>query len=239
MKTLGVGLGLIACAVFLPGPVLAYRPFDSTDAAVADNGAFEIELSPLSYRHDDDGPAWISPSARLNYGFAEDWEAVLEGQAEHFSHGRSRVSEAQLDIKGVLQEGSLQEKEGWSLGAEASVLLPGIQAQDGAGFELTGIASRRWEWGSIHFNVAAELSRDQRLGTFLGLILEGPDPWPVRPVAEVNYQRVFSTLEETSVLVGAIWKVRDHLAFDLGFRHAWVNRRPDEQVRAGLTFTLD
>jgi len=216
----------------------AYRPFDSTDAAVADKDAFEVELSPLSYRHDDDGTAWITPSARLNYGFAEDWEAVLEGQAEHFSHMRSRVTEAQFDIKGVLREGSLQEKEGWSLGTEASVLLPGINDQNGAGFELTGIASQRWEWGTIHINIAAELTRDQRLGTFLGGILEGPDDWPVRPVAEVNYARAFSTDEETSILLGAIWKVQDHLAFDLGFRHAWVNSRPDEQIRAGLTFDL-
>jgi hypothetical protein len=216
----------------------AYRPFDSTDAAVADKDAFEIELSPLSYRHDDDGTAWITPSARLNYGFAEDWEAVLEGQAEHFSNRRSRLTEAQFDIKGVLQEGSLQEKEGWSLGTEASVLLPGINADDGAGFELTGIASNRWDWGAIHLNIAAELTRDQRLGTFVGAIIEGPDDWPVRPVAEVNYQRSFSTDEETAVLLGAIWKVKDHLAFDLGFRHAWVNSRPDEQIRAGITFSM-
>jgi hypothetical protein len=54
----------------------------------------------------------------------------------------------------------------------------------------------------------------------------------------VNYQRVFRTEEETSVLLGAIWQVKDHLAFDLGFRHAWVNSRPDEQIRAGLTFTM-
>jgi hypothetical protein len=216
----------------------AYRPFDSTDAAVADKDVFEVELSPLSYRHDDDGTAWITPSARLNYGFAQDWEAVLEGQAEHFSSMRSRLTEAQFDIKGVLQEGSLQEKEGWSLGGEASFLLPGINADDGAGFELTGIASQRWDWGTIHINIAAELSRDQRFGTFAGLILEGPDDWPVRPVAEVNYQRVFRTQDETSVLVGAIWKLKDSLAFDIGFRHAWVNSRPDEQIRAGLTFDL-
>jgi len=238
MRTLSVGLGLFAFAVSWPGSVLAYRPFDSTDAAVADQGAFEVELSPLSYRHDDDGTAWIAPSARFNYGFAEDWEAVLEGQAEHFSNMRSRVTEAQLDIKGLLREGSLQEKEGWSLGTEASVLLPGLNTEDGAGFELTGIASRRWDWGTIHLNVATELSRDQRLGMFLGGIIEGPDDWPVRPVAEVNYQREFSTHEETSVLVGAIWKVRDHLAFDLGVRHAWVDRRADEQVRAGVTFDM-
>lgn len=238
MKNLGVGLGLLVTALAWAPPVMAYRPFDSTDAAVADKGSFEVELSPLSYRHDDDGIAWISPSARLNYGFADDWEAVLEGQAEHFSHMRSRVAEAQLDIKGVLQEGSLQEKEGWSLGTEVSVLLPGINADNGAGFELAGIASRRWDWGSVHFNVAAALTRDQRLGTFLGMILEGPDDWPLRPVAELNYQRTFSTEEETSLLLGAIWKVKDHLAFDLGLRHAWINSRPDEQVRAGVTFSL-
>ncbi len=229
---------VMGLALIWPGEVLAYRPFDSTDAAVADKGAFEVELSPLSYRHDDEGTAWISPSARLNYGFADDWEAVLEGQAEHFSNMRSRMAEAQLDVKGVLQEGSLQEKEGWSLGTEISVLLPGINTQDGAGFELAGIASRRWDWGTIHFNVAPELTRDGRPGVFLGTIIEGPDDWPVRPVAEVNYQRTFSTDEETSVLVGAIWKLKDKLALDLGFRHAWVNRRPDEQVRAGVTFDL-
>src|SRR5215471_653014 len=118
MKTLGVGLGLIAFVTAWPAAVLAYRPFDSTDAAVADKGAFEVELSPLTYRHDDDGTAWISPAARLNYGFAEDWEAVLEAKAAHFSHGRSQLEEAQFDLKGVLQEGSLQEKEGWSLATE-------------------------------------------------------------------------------------------------------------------------
>jgi hypothetical protein len=39
--------------------------------------------------------------------------------------------------------------------------------------------------------------------------------------------------------LGAIWKVDDHLDLDLGFRHAWVNRRPDEQVRAGITLALN
>jgi len=239
MKNLGVGLGLLASVLIWSVPAFGYRPFDSTDAAVADKGGFEVELSPLSFRHDDDGAAWISPSARLNYGFAENWEVVLEGQAEHFSHMRSRLVENALSVKGVLQEGSLQEKDGWSLATEASLLLPGINAEDGAGLEWTGIASRRWDWGSIHFNIAAELTRDQRLGTFTGLIMEGPDDWPVRPVAEVNYQRTFRTEEETSVLLGAIWKVKDHLALDIGFRHAWINSRPDEQVRAGVTFALD
>ena len=238
MTARGMAALLVAGSIAWPISASAYRPFDSTDAAVADKGEFEVELSPLSYRHDDDGIAWIAPSARLNYGFAQDWEVVLEGQAEYFSRQRSRLTENALSLKGVLQEGSLQEKEGWSLATEASVLLPGINADDGAGFEGIAIASQRWDWGTVHINIAAELTRDQRFGTFAGLIVEGPDDWPVRPVAEVNYQRVFRTEEETSVLLGAIWQVKDHLAFDLGFRHAWVNSRPDEQIRAGLTFTI-
>jgi hypothetical protein len=234
------GLALLLLGtVMWPVPVLAYRPFDSTDAAVADKGEFEVELSPLSYRHDDDGIAWVAPQARLNYGFAQDWEVVLEGQAEHFSRQRSRLIENALSLKSVVREGSLQDKTGWSLAAEGSLLLPGINADDGAGFEWIGIASQRWEWGTVHINIAAELSRDQRFGTFAGLIVEGPDDWAVRPVAEVTYQRTFRTEEETSVLLGVIWTVKDHLAFDLGLRHAWVNSRPDEQIRAGITFALD
>jgi hypothetical protein len=30
----------------------------------------------------------------------------------------------------------------------------------------------------------------------------------------------------------------DRLAFDLAYRHAWINSRPDEQVRMGVTFDL-
>ena len=235
----GVALALLGGALAWAVPAFAYRPFDSTDAAVADKGEFEVELSPLTYRHDDDGLAWISPNARLNYGFAESWEVVLEGQGEHFRHMRSRVTDAALSLKGVLREGALQEKTGWSLATEGSLLLPGIHADDGAGFEWIGIASNRWDWGSVHINIAAELTRSQRLGTFAGLIVEGPDDWTIRPVAEVTYQREFSTEEETSVLVGAIWQLREHLALDAGYRHAWINGRPDEQIRAGITFAFD
>jgi hypothetical protein len=39
-----------------------------------------------------------------------------------------------------------------------------------------------------------------------------------------------------SALMGAIWKVRDDLSFDLAVREAWVNGTPETEVRAGLTF---
>src|SRR5258707_14187670 len=99
-----LGLAAWPCGAF------AYRPFDSTDPAVADLGDFEAEISPVSFRHDDSGPTWISPSARLNYGFAKDWEVVLEGQGEYPKHGRGTLVDNDLSLKGVLQEGSLQDK---------------------------------------------------------------------------------------------------------------------------------
>ncbi len=40
----------------------------------------------------------------------------------------------------------------------------------------------------------------------------------------------------TSALVGAIWQVRDNIAFDVGLRGAQVNNQPLREVRFGVTF---
>jgi len=228
---------LLGCVIW-PASALAYRPFDSTDAAVADLGDFETELSPVSFRHDDGGQTWISPAARLNYGFAKDWEIVLEGQAEHPEHGRSTLVENALSLKTVLQEGSLQDKSGLSLGAEGAILLPGINDQSGAGVGLTGIAGQRWDWGSVHVNLGASRSREGRGEIFFGTILEGPHDWPVRPAVEFVYDHEFGNIEKMSFLAGLIWQASDKLAFDLGVRQARINSRPETEVRAGLTFAF-
>src|SRR5258705_5451223 len=227
----------LACMTW-PTGAFAYRPFDSTDPAVADLSDFEAEISPVSFRHDDSGPTWISPSARLNYGFAEDWEVVLEGQGEHPKHDRSTLVDNALSLKGVLQEGSLQDKSGLSLAVETSVLLPGINDQSGAGVGVTGIAGQRWEWGSVHVNLGASRSREGRAEIFFGTILEGPQDWPVRPAAEFVYDHEFGNVERISLLAGLIWQASDKLAFDIGVRQARVNSRPETEVRAGLTFAF-
>jgi hypothetical protein len=228
---------LLGCLAW-PSSAFAYRPFDSTDAAVADLGDFEIELSPVSFRHDGDGSAWISPAARLNYGFAQNWEIVLEGQAEHPEHGRSTLIENALSLKTVLREGSLQDKTGLSIGAEGSVLLPGIHDQSGAGVGLTGIVGQRWEWGSVHVNLGGSRSREARGEIFFGTILEGPKDWSVRPAAEFVYDREFGIMEKVSFLAALIWQASEKLAFDLGVRKARINSRPETEVRAGLTFAF-
>jgi hypothetical protein len=229
---------LVVDLVGWPLSAWAYRPFDSTDAAVADLHVIEIELSLLSFGHGDKGFALISPSLRLNYGFADNWEVVLEGEADHYSHGHSQLGDAALSLKAVVRDGSLQDKSGISLASEGSVLLPGIGTDDGAGFEWTGIASQRWDWGTIHLNIAGMLTREQKAGVFVGTIFEGPADWAVRPVAELNYEREFGIGEGYSALIGAIWQVSEHLALDFAYRHAEVSNGPDEQIRAGGTFDL-
>jgi hypothetical protein len=216
----------------------AYRPFDSTDPAVAELGKFEVELSPVSFRHDDTGQTWIVPQLRLNYGFADDWEVVLEGQAEHPQSGSSALVENALSVKTVWQEGSLQEKSGVSLATEAALLLPGVNQESGIGAGLTGIAGERWSWGAVHVNVGASLSREKRAEVFVGTIVEGPIAWKVRPVAELVYDREFGLKEEFAVLAGLIWQVKDDLSFDFAVRQAQVNAALETEIRAGLTFAF-
>jgi len=227
---------LLGCLIF-PTCAWAYRPFDSTEAAVADLGEFEVELSPLGFRHGDDGPVWISPATRLNYGLAPGWEAVLEGQVEHPASGHSEPTENELSFKKVLKEGILQDQPGLSIATEGAILLPG-DGQPGAGFSLTGIASQRWSWGTLHVNLGGSRTREGHGGLFFGSILEGPADWPVRPAIEFIYEREFSTLEEASLLAGLIWQVSDKFAFDLGIRQARVNSRPETEIRTGLTFAF-
>lgn len=216
---------------------LAYRPFDGTDAAVADNGEIEIELSPVSFQRSDAGVTWIAPSFVANFGLSENWEAVLEGEATHAS-GLSHVGGIAASLKGVLRPGSLQGQAGLSWATEVSLLLPGIRTDDGAGFEWAGLASQQMSWGAYHINFGGGLSRDGNGLAFAGLILEGPEEWPVRPVAEFRYEREFEADDETSILLGLIWNVGDTYDIDLAVRHASVSGRPENQIRAGLSFAL-
>lgn len=224
------------------GISFAYRPFDSTDAAVADVGQVEVELGPVGFRRTDAERTVVAPAYVINYGFTKNWELVLEGRAEHplspAEDAQSRLVGDALFLKGVLREGVLQDKTGPSVATEFGALMPGINDELGWGASWLGIVSQRWSGGTVHFNVGAALTREHRGDLFVGTIFEGPYDWKVRPVAEVFYEREFNTAETYSVLAGAIWKVSDSLSFDFGLREAWVNRQPVTEIRAGLTFAV-
>src|ERR1700722_8020806 len=221
-----------------PGPAVAYRPFDGTDAAVAAPGEVEIELQPAGRLRDEPGTSLIAPATVFNYGFSKGWEAVLQGQGQTplSPSGPTSLTAAGAFLKHVLVPGSLQDKSGPSLATEFGVLLPDSTGSSGVGASLAGIVSQRWDWGTIHLNAATALTRDHHADMFLGGIIEGPSKWSIRPVAEFFYEKEFGQSETISSLIGLIWQVHDNLSFDVGLRHALTNGRSVNEVRAGLTF---
>jgi len=88
------------------------------------------------------------------------------------------------------------------------------------------------------FQCAAALTREQHVDYFIGIILEGPHDWPVRPVAEIFYDRDIGQFRTRSALVGAIWQVQDNIAVDFGLRGARVNDHTVGEIRAGVTFAF-
>jgi len=234
----GVAVLMTLSWMALSRPVLAYRPFDSTDAAVVDPGEVEIELGPAGYLRQGSERTLIAPAVTFNYGFTQGWEAVLEGEATHglsTDSKRSSLVGNGAFLKGVLREGSLQDKLGPSIATEVGVLLPGINDEPGTGGSVAGIVSQQWPWLTIHVNAVAAVTRQQHGDLFLGTIVEGPHDWAVRPVAEVLYERDFGGLRTTSGLIGAIWQIRESIDLDVGLRRGRVNDHPLDEVRVGLT----
>lgn len=227
-------LGLTAWSA----PARAYRPFDGTDAAVAALGEVEIELQPAGRRQDEGGTTLVAPATVFNYGFSENWEAVLEGQGEASlsAPGPTSLTAAGAFLKHVVVPGSLQDKTGPSVATEFGVLLPDSIGASGVGASLAGIVSQRWDWGTVHFNAQTALTPDHHGDIFFSTIIEGPSKWKVRPVAEIFYENELGEEETISGLIGLICQVRDDLSFDVAFRHALTNGHPVNEVRAGLTF---
>jgi hypothetical protein len=239
LRRWGAAPWLIAVAMMAwPMQAFAYRPFDGTDAAVADVGEVEIELQPAGVLHGPSQTTLIAPATVINYGFAKDWEAIVQGQVETplSPGGPSSITQAGAFLKHVLLPGVLQDKSGPSVATEFGILFPDSIGSSGFGASVAGIVSQRWDWGTVHFNAAATLTRDHHGDVFVGSILEGPSKWTVRPVAEIFYEEEFGQSHTVSGLIGAIWQVRDNLSFDIGVRHGWTDDHPFSELRAGMTF---
>jgi hypothetical protein len=229
------------CVAVWPDAALAYRPFDGTDAAVADVGELEIEFQPAGIRRDGGQKTLVAPATVLNFGLKQNWELVLEGQLETpFSpSGPSVLTANGAFLKHVLRAGVLQDKAGPSIATEFGLLLPDSDGSNRLGASLAGIVSQRFDWGTVHLNGEAALSRDHNADFFLGAIVEGPIKWKVRPVAEFFYEDEINATRTVSGLLGAIWQVNDKLSFDVGFREALTNGHPVSEIRAGFTVGFD
>jgi len=221
----------------------AYRPFDGTDADVAELGSFELEMGPVQW-YDRAGENYvIAPTTVLNLGILEDTELVVDFQdfvALGALNGRPRFALLDTDVlvKHVFRDGTLQGKSGLSVAIEAGPLTPEVHGSNAFGASADLIFSYRWDLGTVHFNEWPQYSREHNLDLFSGVILEGPHEWLVRPVSEFFYEKEFHEDRTVSGLLGVIWTPRNAFALDLAFRIARAGHGNVAEVRLGFTWAL-
>jgi hypothetical protein len=240
-KARAFALAVSALLAVRSEPARAFRPFDGTDAAVADVGELEIELGAAGLLGADAEHTLTAPETTFSLGVAEGWEAELEGQGQTAlppAPARSSLVGNGAFLKGVLRDGVLQDKPGPSIATEFGVLLPGINDESGLGGSWAGIVSDRFGPVTVHFTAELALNRQNHGEVFLSTIIEGPYDWKVRPVGEIVYDREVGLRETSSALVGAIWQIRDDLALDFGVREGRTNDLGFTEIRAGLTYSL-
>ena len=135
----------------MPASAWAYRPFVSTDAAVADPKEVEIELGYFNLERTGRQNTIATPSMVLNYGVAKNVELVGELRLE--VSPQVEISDPAVSLKGVVKEGVLQDRPGLSAAVEAGPLLPStLPREHGVGFEVTGIVSGRVAPVTVHVN---------------------------------------------------------------------------------------
>ena len=223
-------------------PAFAYRPFDSTDAGVADYGALEFEIGSVGYLHMAKRSS-LQPIQIVNLGFLPDWELVLQAAEPTFGSdglGRAefRLANTSLTAKYVLRDGCLQGKSGPSLASELGVLLPTLKDEAGTGATLSLLASERAAIGAVHVNLVASRTRASNPDVFASTILEGPASWRVRPVGELYYEREFRGDRSESALLGAIAELSRWYAVDSAVRVASISGGRVFELRAGFTWVL-
>lgn len=219
-----------------------YRPFVSTDAAVAGHGEWEVELGILGFSHNEGIDEVTAPSVRLNYGILKNWELVGEFDVQIYKEGDERdleLKDPSMFFKGVLREGILQNRQGPSFAIELGVLLPStVKGEGRTGLEGSGILSGEMAQVAYHLNLGVELDREQLDPSGIwGVILEYPFEGKLRLVGEINGVFKQNGLPDNSGLLGFIWET-GRFDFDFGVRKGFSNAAADWELTTGMTFSF-
>jgi hypothetical protein len=232
---------MISAIGLLAAPsAFALRPFDGTDAAVTEQGMFELELGG-GYLRQSDSRVSTLPAAVFNFGLGHDTELVVEGRVQREidrteSAYRTGLNDTQISVKHVFRNGVLQDATGISFAVECAALLPGYHGERGHGGLCAAIASQRWDWGTVHLNVASERDRERHWGQFHGVIVEGPEHWKLRPVVELTHEHTAGEPSARGALVGLVWNVAEELALDAAVRRVRSDGAQLTEARFGLTW---
>jgi len=239
------GRALLACLLLVLGLFLTpldawgYRPFVSTDAAVADPKEVEIELGYFNLQRAKRENTFSIPKLVLNYGLLRDVEIVGEFRVERSPTANWDVVDPGLFLKAVLKEGILQEKNGIGFAVEAGPLLPSTAKEERKfGFEGIGILSGQLAALTYHVNFGGGVDRaETNPFAVWGMILELPVVPKFRLVGEVTGESIQSKKPNNSALFGFIWQPTSSNVFlDAGVRRGISRVAPDWQFTMGLTF---
>ncbi len=218
-----------------------YRPFVSTDAAVAERTRMEIELGYLTLVRTQGQNTFMVPQVVLNYGLAQSLELVGEFKGEEAPETAPQLVDPALSLKAVLREGILQEKAGVSVAVEMGLLLPStVPGERRLGFEGVGIVSHRVSPFTFHLNLGGGVDREEtRPFGVWGVISELPIGATVRLVGEVNGESVHGEAANNSGLLGVLWQPPWLKAVvDAGIRRGFSRGAPDWLFTTGLTFSF-
>ncbi|TMA86494.1 MAG: hypothetical protein E6J74_31590 [Deltaproteobacteria bacterium] len=232
---------IVSLLLFSPPVAWGYRPFVSTDAAVADLKEMEIELGYFNLDRERGRNTFIVPKVVLNYGLIQNLELVGEFGVAEPSHGSVRLTDPSLSLKAVLKEGVLQEKSGVSFAVEAGPLLPSTNREENKfGFEASGILSGKLDALTYHVNFGGGVDRAQTNPFIVwGVIAELPITPKLRLVGEINGETVKRNIPDNSALVGFIWEAPWQKVFiDAGVRRGISRAAPDWMFTTGLTFSF-
>lgn len=222
-------------------PTAGYRPFISTDAAVVDPRAVEVELGYFNLERADKENVFVVPQVVVNYGISQDWEVVGEFDVEKPPDAAAKLVNPGLFLKGILKEGILQQQDGVSVAVEAGPLLPSAAAeQNGFGFEGVGILSGEWRRVMYHLNLGGGVNR-QKANPFVlwGVIGEISLLPSLRLVGEVSGESIKEKIPDNSVLLGFIWQPpSSSVLLDGGVRKSLSTGAPDWLFTTGLTWSF-
>jgi hypothetical protein len=220
-------------------PALALRPFDGTDAAVADPQSVEVEFQPLGYLREADERWLLFPQVTVNYGAGSGWEfnlavSRLMAMTDEQPAPSPQFEDFELGVKRVLRAGLMQDKKGPSLATEADVLLP-TSDEKGAGAEIALIYSDHYRWVGLHVTGELARTREHELGRFGSVIFELFDRHSAHPVMELTAEREGEETTTLGLLGGVLWEPRERLVLDIGLRTSYADQH-NAEVRAGITF---
>lgn len=230
---------LILLLLFPASLAWGYRPFVSTDAAVADVKEMEIEFGYFTLERDKGKNTFIIPKVVLNYGLIRNLELVGEFGVEEPTRGSVRLADPALSLKAVLKEGVLQEKPGVSFAVEAGPLLPPTgTGKKKVGFEAVGIISGELSPVMLHLNLGGGVDRTENNPFVIwGLIAELPVVPEFRVVGEIDGENTRGKSADTSALIGFIWSPPlRNVSIDAGIRRGISGAAPNWMFTAGLTF---